>query len=131
MDKKDYSLWHSRKTWLNNDKPRVFFHEREVWWSSIGMNIGFEQDGKGNKFLRPVVIFKKFNNQIFWAVPLTTKSKSGKFYLPVDVADGVPRSAILSQLRLMDSKRLLTKLGFISVQNYQEMKKAFMKLCQS
>lgn len=131
MNIKDYSLWHERKTWLNNEKPRVFFHEREVWWSSIGMNVGFEQDGKGNKFLRPIVIFKKFNNQVFWAVPLTTKLKSGKFYLPVDIGDNINRSAILSQLRLMDAKRLLTKFGFISTQNYIEMKKAIMKLCES
>ena len=49
------------------------------------MNIGYEQDGSGNDFIRPVVIIRKFNNEIFWGVPLTKtrkkiKKQSEKFY---------------------------------------------------
>ena len=27
----------------------VHFYEREIWWASLGVNIGFEQDGKKYK----------------------------------------------------------------------------------
>jgi mRNA interferase MazF len=72
--KKDYSEWHEKKTDIElSSETRVFFHEREVWWCSLGANVGFEQDGKGIKFARPVIVFKKFNKEVFWALPLSTK----------------------------------------------------------
>ena len=40
--KKDYQKWHQEKTMIEHgDNQRVFFHEREVWWCSIGSNVGF------------------------------------------------------------------------------------------
>ena len=74
--KKDFQKWHTKKTEIERSNDiRIFFHEREVWWCTIGSNVGFEQDGKGEKFARPVLIFKKFNKEIFWALPLSTKIK--------------------------------------------------------
>ena len=60
----------------------------------MGANIGWEQDGKGDFFARPVLILRKFvipNKKnpanplasLFLAVPLTTKDKKGFFYQPV------------------------------------------------
>ena len=72
---KDFLKWHKRKEKLHIEGARVFFHEREVWWCSLGYNVGFEQDGKGYNFARPIIIFKKFNNEVFWAVPLTRATK--------------------------------------------------------
>lgn len=128
--KKDFQKWHNRKTWLNNEKPRVFFNVRDVWWCSIGSNIGFEQDGKGGKFSRPILVFKKFNNGVFWAVPFTTQSKTGKFYLPVSITNLGEQTMILSQLRLVDAKRLLTKMGTINKEDYINIQKAIITLCE-
>ena len=47
----------------------------EVWMGVIGKNIGYEQNGTGNNFSRPVVIVSKFNNKMFWAMSLSTKQK--------------------------------------------------------
>jgi mRNA interferase MazF len=130
---KDFKEWHTRKERLHNETPRAFFHEREVWWCSLGANIGFEQDGKGEKFARPVLVFKKFNNEIFWALPLSLQIKTKKatvhFYANVFLEDEIPRTALLSQLRLIDGKRLLTKVGMISEVNYSEIQKAVIRLC--
>ncbi len=128
---KDFRKWHKRKAKIHADGPRVFFHEREVWWCSLGYNIGFEQDGKGYNFARPVVIFKKFNNEVFWSISLTRKHKSGKFYVPIDFGDGEERSAIISQLRLVDAKRLLDKLTVLKAEDYAKIQKAVIKLCES
>ena len=80
MALKDYRLWHKLKLFLNNRKIRAYFHESEVWFCHLGENIGYEQDGRGISFLRPIIILKKFNNQIFWAVPLTKTTKKNKYY---------------------------------------------------
>ena len=127
---KDFTDWHHKKTAIEQSAgPRVFFHEREVWWCSLGLNVGFEQDGRGSRFSRPVLVFKKFNKEVFWALPLSTKIKTSKFYSPVDLHDGVARVAIISQIRLMDGKRLLQKVGTIDEDNYAIIQKAAINLC--
>lgn len=126
---KDFQKWHSKKELIDSAKKRLFFHEREVWWCAIGVNIGFEQDGRGERFARPVLVFKKFNNEVFWAIPLSTKIKKSKFYVPIEFGDGVLRVAIISQLRLVDAKRLMDKIGTITGNNYALIQKAVMSLC--
>src|SRR3989344_3034277 len=130
--KKDFQKWHDKKNAIDqNLDPRVFFHEREVWWCSLGLNVGFEQDGRGERFARPVLVFKKFNKEVFWAIPLSTKVKKGKFYVSVELGDSVPRVVIVSQLRLVDAKRLLGKIGMIPKGNYALIQKAVINLCGS
>ena len=132
--KREFKEWHIEKERMDTESSRVFFHEREVWWCSLGVNVGFEQDGKGERFARPVLIFKKFSNEVFWAVPLTlqvkTRGKAERFYAPVDLRDGTKRNAILSQLRLVDAKRLIGKSGSVTVDNYEAIQKAIIDLCQ-
>lgn len=130
MDK-DFQKWHFKKSDLHKNRVRPSFHEREVWFCYLGINIGFEQDGKGELFGRPVIIFRKFNNQVFWAIPLTTKIKRNIFHLAVDLKDSIFRMAILSQLRLIDSKRLYQKIGFIDERTKNIIEKNIISLCKS
>ena len=118
---KNFQDWHTRKSLINNNENRLFFHEREVWSASIGANIGFEQDGKGCSFLRPIIIIKKFNNEIFWCLPLTRNQKKGKYYSSFILNNSIS-TAILSQIRLIDSKRLQYKIGDISQRDYVDIK---------
>jgi len=74
---KDFQRWHNKKAVIDEKETRVFFHEREIWFGRLGTNVGFEQDGKGENFGRPIIVFRKFNREVFWAVPLTTGSKGG------------------------------------------------------
>lgn len=128
--KKNYTEWHSKKTDIEaSNDVRIFFHEREVWWCSIGSNVGFEQDGKGEKFARPVLVFKKFNKEVFWALPISTRIKKSKFYSKVNLNDSVDHVAIISQLRLIDGKRLIDKIGVIDEANYADIQKAVINLC--
>lgn len=131
---KDFQKWHSQKALLHNDKERPFFHEREVWFVSLGENIGFEQDGSGEQFLRPVLVLRKFNNEVFWGLPLTRTLKKGKYYFPISlvVKDGLsderPCVVILSQIRLIDAKRLQYKAGTVKEEEFVEIKKALKAL---
>lgn len=120
---KDFQNWHTEKSLIHKQKIRPFFHEREIWFATLGMNVGFEQDGKHEKFLRPVIILKKFNNQVCWAIPTTKKSKKGIHYFSFEYQKGDSTTAILSQLRLIDSKRLDYKIGTMKENDFVEMKK--------
>lgn len=126
---KDFFEWYAKKELIDKISGRLYFHEREVWWCSLGVNVGFEQDGKGSKFARPVLVFKKFNKEVFWALPVTTKVKKNIFHSTIDLNDSLPRLVILSQIRLIDAKRLLDKIGTISEENYLNIKKAVINLC--
>jgi mRNA interferase MazF len=107
---KDFDAWNAKKKAIDSDLPRIFCHSREVWWCSLGINVGFEQDGNGRNFDRPVVVIKSFSRDLFWAVALTSKIKEGTFYLPIGLIGGVEAVAILSQIRIVDTKRLVRKL---------------------
>lgn len=119
---KDFQKWHNKKGEINRNQDIPYFYEREIWWCSLGLNIGFEQDGKNENFERPIVILKKFNKHIFWAVPLTSKQKFGKYYYHF-VFGNETSAAIVSQLRLISSKRLLRKIGMISESDFARIKK--------
>ncbi|MFH1170496.1 MAG: hypothetical protein V1704_02965 [Candidatus Vogelbacteria bacterium] len=43
--KKDFDQWNERKKGLHNRDRVPFYHEREIWWCALGVNIGSEQDG--------------------------------------------------------------------------------------
>jgi len=75
-------------------------------------------------------VFKKFNKEIFWGIPITMADKTGKFYSPINLEDNKKRCAIISQIRLLDCKRLLDKIGFIGEANYAEIQKAVIDLCR-
>lgn len=113
---KDFKKWHEEKEKLHINRNTVYFSEREVWWCSLGYNIGFEQDGKNNNFERPVLVLKKFNQHILWALPMTSrdlsdkdKSTVEKYYHQFEYENN-NYAIILSQLRLISSKRLLRKI---------------------
>ena len=72
----------------------------------LGRNVGIEMNGGADDFSRPVVIIKKFNNGMFWAVPLSTKQKDLTFYYNFTDVHGWRVSAVVSQLRLISIKRL-------------------------
>lgn len=126
---KDYKHWNNLKQHIHNySENKVHFHEREIWYCHIGENVGFEQDGKGIEFLRPVLIIRKFNNEIFWAVPLTSKIKKSKFYYNIKIKNTSESSAILSQLKLIDSKRMSHKIGVLPKDEFNNLTKKLKEL---
>ena len=127
MHTKDYKIWHKIKRYLHNKKERPFFHEGEVWFCSLGENVGFEQDGRGQNYLRPVIIVRKFNKEVCWGVPLTKNKKSGKYYFSFKLNNEIS-TAILSQLRLIDSKRLQYKIGGVSSKDSADIRKNLRQL---
>lgn len=119
---KDFQQWHRKKMEVHNERPRVFFKEREIWFFYCGENVGFEQDGRGSEFLRPVLVVKKFNKEISLVIPLTRTEKQGRYYFQFVFKDGMPSTAILSQIRLVDAKRLKYKIGEMEKDDFAQIK---------
>lgn len=89
----------------------------------MGQNIGVEENGKGPNFLRPVLILKKHNQDCFVGLPLTSNNKDHPLYFTF-VCDNNLTSAILSQIRLFDCKRLYLKIDTMKLEEFTEIKNA-------
>lgn len=116
--KKDFQRWHFEKARINDQEITRYFYEKEIWWIAIGHNVRHEEDGKSMSFSRPVLIFRKFNRFIFFGIPLSTTKNRGKYYYPFTYKDNVESVALLSQLRVFDSNRLIRKDGNVKDKDY-------------
>ena len=123
-----FNQWNTVKQNTHQKKERVFFHERDVWFCRVGQNVGFEQNGKGENFLRPIIIIKKFNNEVFLGVPLTSKKKEGIFYSFLSGINNTDNYAILSQIKLLDAKRLEYRAGMAKQEEFERLKKDLIRL---
>lgn len=112
--KKDYADWHELKRQLNKKSRKdQYFYEREIWYCSIGLNIGHEQNGKNALFERPVLIIRKFSDKTFWGIPLTSKEKWSKKNSVWKFTKNKKSTALLSQLKLLNQRRLQRKIGIM------------------
>lgn len=112
----DFDQWNELKKVIEaqENDPNKFPKEGEVWMSSLGKNIGYEQNGSGDNYSRPLLIIKKFNNHMFWAVALSTKQKNYDFYFNYTDPHEQQVSAILAQMKLISVKRFKRKIYDIS-----------------
>jgi len=124
-----FDQWNIQKKIIDARKNTKTIKERYIAFLQMGENVGFEQNGKGEKFLRPVLIYKKFSNHLFLGIPLTSKLKKERFYAEFSFKDR-KSTAILSQIRLFDSKRIEYISGRISQDQFQKIKKRLIALLQ-
>jgi mRNA interferase MazF len=110
---KNFTLWNRQKQDIHNLEKDIIFQEGEIWFSSLGVNIGYEQDGKGQHFLRPVLIIKKMSKNMSIILPLTTKEKTGNWYVEIKNSGGKKAFAALCQIRTIYINRLAYKIGRI------------------
>lgn len=118
---KNFDEWNETKKTLSAENTVPQFREREIWWCSIGYNVGHEQDGKGEAVSRPVLVVRKFNKRLFWGIPLSTKIKDGQHFYIYDFK-GEKRSALLTQLRLWDANRFTRWMGRLPQKQFGEIR---------
>ena len=100
------------------------YSKRDIWWCSLGVNVGFEQDGTGKSYERPVVVLRGFSRAVCLVIPLTTSTKENKYHVALGDIDSKPAAAIISQIRLVDTKRFIDKIGMLDKVKFEEMKNA-------
>ena len=125
---KRFLEWIGLKEKLHGNIHKLpLFKEGEVWWCSFGENIGIEVNGKGSKFSRTAIIFKKLSADGFFAIPLSTQIKSGTWYVPITHRE-IECVAVLSQARVLSAKRLLEKYGELNEKDIQTIREGFFLL---
>lgn len=127
VDLKLFDEWNVVKKRLQQQDRVKFFKQRQIWWCSIGQNLGSESYGKGRTFTRPVLIFKKLSGELFLGLPLTSKIKQGSWYVSMR-HKGNEVTVLLNQARLYDKKRLVYRFGEVDDADYDRIKKGFSDL---
>jgi len=121
----EYDKWNEVKKNIQEDKKIRLFKERDIFFIIMGKNIGYEQNGKGDNFVRPIVVLKKITKDMFIGVPLSTQIKNGNWFYSFEfnMKDKISKNiAIIPQLKMYSSQRLLNKIGVMSIKNHQELK---------
>jgi uncharacterized protein YifN (PemK superfamily) len=124
---KDFDKWNKLKKIFEKEERELFAHPREVWWCSLGLNLGAEIDGKNDNFERPVLVINVYSRETMFVLPITSKEKNDKFHYKIfvkikDIKSGEylerPVWVKLTQSRVISNKRLLRKVDTISVNNF-------------
>ena len=122
---KDFDSWNNRKKHIDAQVDYLpLYYEREIRWCKLGVNIGFEQDGTGEEYSRPVLILKGFSRNVCVVLRLTTSKKKGRYYLPIGKIDDKEASVIISQVRLIDTKRLDKHITALNKKKFEVIRKA-------
>lgn len=109
----EFNIWNRLKQKLEINKYVPHIKEGQIWWSSLGKNLGVEMNGKNAPFSRPVLIFRKLNRWSFLAVPLTSQKKTGPWYVGYKFKNKM-RYANLGQIRVISVFRLSNQMGQVS-----------------
>ena len=104
-----------------------FVSERDLWWTSIGENVGSEMNGKSDRFSRPALILKKLAHGFYLIAPTTTQQKEGSWYVRVRLGSQ-DEYICLHQIRTIDYRRLHSRLGQIDGDDFDRAKEGFLKL---
>ncbi|MCL2001937.1 type II toxin-antitoxin system PemK/MazF family toxin [Candidatus Saccharibacteria bacterium] len=110
------------KTHINNESKKPTYKEGGIYWVSIGENIGFEQDGKGDLYTRPVLVIKGISRHLFVGLPLTSQPKQGNYFYPLGMVGEKFATALLLQVRTFDvarlsnNARMISRISFVELQ---------------
>ena len=124
--KKDFDNWNQIKK-KTDEKNRPIIKVGSVYWCRIGVNIGNEENGKGEFYQRPVIIIKKFTNNFILIAPLTSKKHTGDWYLKIEIKDEISY-VILNQIKPIDTKRLEKNICEISENKIKIILEEYIKL---
>ena len=101
--------------------------EGDIWWASIGENVGREINGKSDRFSRPVIVYKKLSHETFLAIPTSTQIRTGTWYVRFKEKEKHV-VACLQQVRVIDCRRLYSKIETLIESDFKRIKKGFLKL---
>src|SRR3989344_8021848 len=121
---KDFDGWNEHKKETNSREDTLLYRERDVRWCRLGTNVGFEQDGTGRDHSRPVLVLRAFSRSVCLIIPLTTSTKQNPYHVSVGIIGKRSAFAIISQLRLIDTKRLDQKISTLDKNSFKDVRKA-------
>ena len=123
---KDFDKWNSEKKNINKKEVVIFAHPREIWWCSIGVNVGAEIDGKSENFERPVIVMRVYNKETLLVLPITTKEKNDSFHHKITTEQKTVWVK-LTQVRVVSTKRLIRKIDTLGESEFEKLKEQWKK----
>jgi len=120
--------WAKLKARIHFAERQVFPKEREIWWVSLGQNIGVEINGKHENFERPVLVIKRFNVEAVLILPISSRIKNDQYHWEFTNSEGNLNTINLSQVRSISNKRFVRKIGKMAICDYQKIKDSFKKM---
>ncbi|MDD2870635.1 MAG: type II toxin-antitoxin system PemK/MazF family toxin [Candidatus Gracilibacteria bacterium] len=123
MENEKYNKWNKLKQEINSIELKEFYiKERQVWYIHNGVNVGYESNGKGVDFKRPVLVLKKVG-ALFFIATMTTKGKNSKFFYKLeDETFGKDSYVTLSQVKIIDKRRFFEHIGIVNVNDFVKIK---------
>lgn len=102
-------------------KVEPIFKSREIWsYTHI--------DPKTHRAIeRPVLIYRKASDGMFWGLPLQNVGKAGKTLYVPRLKNG-KKVPILSQMRTLKSERLMRRLGVAGEKDFSAVNSAILRL---
>ena len=117
-----YDKWNNLKKKLANKNKVIKFSQGNIYFMSVGHNIGYEIYGHDDLFLRPVLVYRKLSSTSFIGIPLTSKQKEGNYYFTFRYTDKTLSTACLNQIRTFDIKRAEYYDGYIKLSDYSKLR---------
>lgn len=129
----EYDVWNEKKKDLAKTDKNIFFKEGEVWWCSLGLNLGNESFGKGKEFRRPVLVLKKLSLDSCIILPITSIAHLGSWFAEVCLS-GEMRWVMLHQIRMVHTKRFQRRIATLDMGDFIRIKEkleALLELSQN
>jgi len=126
-EEKHFDEWNEVKKNVHNFGRRAAIKNGEVWWCAMGENIGVEINGKGSKFVRPVLVYKKLSRLGFLGIPLTSQEHEGDWYVSF-VFQGKQQFAVLAQAKTFSVLRVYRRMGTLPKSDFDTIVDGFNKL---
>ncbi len=127
LENKDFYGWIGVKSDLHFAGVFRNVKEGDIWWCSMGENVGVEINGKQELFLRPVLVLRKLSKFGFMGVPLTSQPHEGLWYTMFEFKHK-KQYAVLAQARVLSVYRLCRKMGSVPDSDLLLIRDGFRKL---
>ena len=122
-----FNRWNKQKKMLHFRNRTPDIRTGEIWWCGTGQNVGVEINGKGKSFARPIIIYKILGKNSFMGIPLTSKEKTGDWYVRFRHR-GRAEFAALCQARVTSRARLYEKMGEMDDEDFERVSRGFRHL---
>jgi mRNA-degrading endonuclease toxin of MazEF toxin-antitoxin module len=125
-----FDKWNKIKQKVSKKEP-IQFKQGEIYFMSVGENIGYEIYGHGELFLRPVLVYRKLSSTAFVGIPLTSKQREGNYYFTFKYTTKTLSTACINQIRTFDIRRNKYYDGYINVKDFTRLRdkvKEFMNI---
>jgi len=117
-----FDIWSRLKKRLHKKQEIIKFSNKNIYFMSIGQNVGSESYGKNSLFLRPVLVYKKLSKTMFVGIPLTSSCKQGSYYFSFSYKRDKTSTAMLNQMRVFDIRRSEYLSGYMNVKDFAKLK---------